>query len=86
MNHRATEKFWKLYDALPELVQAQADKSFQLLKRDPKHPSLHFKAVGRVWSARVDRQHRALAVLEGDTYVWFWIGNHDEYDRLLRHG
>ena len=86
MNHRATEKFWKLYDALPELVQAQADRSFQLVKRDPKHPSLHFKSVGRIWSARVDRQYRALAVLEGDTYVWFWNGNHDEYDRLLRQG
>jgi hypothetical protein len=86
VNHRASEKFWNLYDALPEQVQAQADKSFELLKRDPKHPSLHFKCVGRIWSARVDRQHRALAALEDDTYVWFWIGNHDEYDRLLRQG
>jgi hypothetical protein len=24
-------------------------------------------------------------LLEGDAILWFWIGPHDEYDRLLRH-
>src|SRR5437763_23499 len=57
---------------------------FALLKRDPRHPSLHFKRVGRYWSARVGLRYRALAVEVDDVYVWFWIGSHADYDRLIR--
>jgi hypothetical protein len=28
--------------------------------------------------------YRALGVREGETMVWFWIGSHAEYDRLVR--
>jgi hypothetical protein len=55
-----------------------------LLKADPQHPSLHFKNVGRFWSARVDARYRALAVRDGEDLVWFWIGDHDSYERLIR--
>ena len=30
--------------------------------------------------------YRALAVKEDDNFVWFWIGSHPEYDRLLSGG
>jgi hypothetical protein len=30
---------------LPKPVRTVADKNFQLLKSDPKHPSLHFKRI-----------------------------------------
>lgn len=86
MKHRATESFWRLYDTLPERVRAQADQAFALLRSDSQHPSLHFKPIGRFRSARVSRQYRALAIAEGDDCIWFWIGNHDDYDRLLRRG
>lgn len=32
---------------------------------------------------RVGGGYRALAVLEQDTFFWFWIGKHDEYERIL---
>jgi hypothetical protein len=86
VRHRATESFWRLYEALPEQVRTQADKAFEDLKRDPKHPSLHFKNVGRFWSVRIGRQHRALGVRVDETFVWFWIDDHGDYDRLLRRG
>jgi hypothetical protein len=54
-----------------------------LLKEDPSHPSLHFKKVGELWSARVGAAHRALAVPDGDDFVWVWIGTHDEYERMI---
>ena len=54
-----------------------------LLKTDPSHPSLRFKKVGKFWSARVGSAHRALAVRDGDDFIWVWIGVHDEYDRLI---
>ena len=64
-------------------VQKQADKNFELLKSNPKHPSLHFKQVGKYWSVRVNIDVRVLAVADGDDFVWFWIGNHAEYEKLV---
>ncbi len=83
MNHRATPRFWHAYDELPPEVQKLADAAFALVKRDPRHPSLHLKKVGRFWSARVGAHHRVLAVEESGELIWFWIGRHDEYDRLI---
>jgi len=62
-----------------------ARKNFQLLKADPKHPSLHFKPIrGGLWSVRVGRRYRAVAIADGDRFQWFWIGTHDDYDKLIR--
>ena len=43
MKHFASPSFWELYDELPLDVQEVADKNFELLKVNPKHPSLHEK-------------------------------------------
>ena len=83
MKHRASEKFWKFYGELPGQIQKLADQNYELLKNDPLHPSLRFKKVGRFWSARVGIHYRAAAVQEGEDFVWFWIGHHSVYDRLL---
>jgi hypothetical protein len=65
-------------------VRKLADDNFELLKHDPRHPSLHFKKVGNYWSARVGLRHRALAVEIDDGYLWFWIGSHTDYDKLIK--
>jgi hypothetical protein len=83
VRHRANPRFWDCYRKLPEDVRGLADESWRLLRRDPKHPSLHFKKIGRFWSARVGLHFRALAVEHEDTLVWFWVGSHAQYDRLV---
>jgi hypothetical protein len=83
VTHFANADFWAAYTALPSEIQAVADKNFALLKADPGHPSVRFRPVGRYWSARVGRRYRALAVERNGDYVWFWIGSHAEYDRLI---
>jgi hypothetical protein len=85
VNHRATPRFWDCYHRLPDEVQKLADAGYALLRQDSQHPSLHLKEVGRLWSARVGLHHRALAVEDGSDLVWFWIGTHAEYDRILGH-
>jgi hypothetical protein len=65
------------------LIQKLADANFSLLKRDPRHPSLQFKKVGRYWSVRVGLRYRALAIEMDDAYLWFWIGSHANCDRLI---
>jgi hypothetical protein len=82
--HRTTDQFWQRYLALPEDVRNAADKSFQLLKENPRHPSLQFKKVGKFWSARVGLAHRALAVEDEDGFVWVWIGGHADYERITK--
>ena len=67
------------FDALVEYHQM----NFDLLKRDPRHPSLQFKKVGKYWSVHVGLRYRALAVQTDDTFVWFWIGPHADYDRII---
>jgi len=84
VNHFASPSFWAAYGKLPSSVRAKADSSFAKLRADPFHPSLHFKQVGRYWSARVDLNYRAVATRDQDDMIWFWIGTHSEYDRLLK--
>jgi len=84
MKHYASPEFWTAYYKLPDHVRVLADKNFALLKIDQKHPSVHFKKAGRYFSARVGRQYRALAIEVDDGFVWFWIGKHAMYDRLIK--
>ncbi|WP_419776257.1 hypothetical protein [Limnoraphis robusta] len=65
-------------------MQKLARKNFKLLKRDLNHPSLQFKKVGKLWSARIGLNYRALAVQDGQDYIWVWIGTHDEYEQILK--
>ena len=81
--HSTTTRFWSCFYALPQDIQQVARKKYELLKQNPRHPCLHFKKVGKLWSVRVSKNHRALAMEDGQGYVWVWIGTHEEYDRLL---
>jgi hypothetical protein len=69
MRPRTTLRFWEHYRSLPNEVRDLADKNFRLLQRDLRHPSLQFKKVGNVWSARVGLAHRALAVEDGEDFL-----------------
>jgi hypothetical protein len=84
MRHFASPRFWDAYRRLPEQVRALADKNYALLKKDPRHPSLQFKKVGKFRSVRIGLRHRALAVESDGDLVWFWIGSHADYDALLK--
>jgi len=82
--HRATARFWTSLERLPESAQRVARQNFELLKMDPAHPSLHFKRIGKLWSARVGINYRAIAVKDGADFIWVWVGPHDEYQRLIK--
>ena len=83
MTHFATADFWYHYRQLPDTIRELADKNFALLRDNPPHPSLRFKRIGDFYSARVGLHYRALARAREEGAVWFWIGGHDEYERLL---
>ncbi|MGH7570651.1 MAG: hypothetical protein ACREMK_02270 [Gemmatimonadota bacterium] len=71
---------------MPPQVQAQARVAYQFFQRDPRHPGLSFKQAHTkrpIFSARVGLGYRALAVKDKDTVIWFWIGSHGDYEKLL---
>lgn len=83
MRHFASPSFWESYRNVPAAIQDLADRSFELLKDNPRHPSVHLKKVRKYWSARVGKKYRVLAVEIDEGLLWFWIGTHAEYDRLV---
>ena len=88
MKSITTSQFWKLYDGLPEDVKNRADGTYELWQINPHAHGLYFKRVGKkkpIYSVRVGSGYRTLGILEGDTVLWFWIGAHDEYERILKH-
>lgn len=84
MKHFASTRFWKLYEALPADVRAVADKNYELLRGNPRHPSLHLKRIDDLWSVRAGIDHRALGIEVPEGIMWVWIGTHGEYDKIIR--
>ena len=84
----ANSAFWKAYAKLPKNIKEIAKKQYAIFEQDPYHSSLHFKKVHPIkpiYSARVNLNYRALGVLQdSNNIIWFWIGSHDDYDRLLK--
>jgi hypothetical protein len=84
LNHFASPEFWLYYRALPKEIQTLADRCYEFMKADSRHPSIHLKQVGELWSARVGLHYRAVGVSVEGGISWFWIGHHSEYDKLVR--
>jgi hypothetical protein len=82
---QTTPRFWTAYHNLPSPIQDAARKAYRFFRAEPHHPSLQFKKIhGAVYSVRVTRGYRALGRLDGERVTWFWIGNHADYDRLVK--
>ena len=89
MRSSRTKSFRKLFIALPQRVKETAKKNYELWQCNPFHPSLEFKEIKskeNIWSVRVGIGWRALGVVKAneDKIVWFWIGSHAEYDKILK--
>ena len=88
MQAKATGDFWKSFDKLPQDIQQRARQAYARWRENPDHPGLHFKCVHPtepIYSARISRNYRALGLRDNasNSITWFWIGAHDEYERLI---
>jgi hypothetical protein len=85
MTSKAARSFWEGYAGLPAEVQLLADKNYQLWLANPHHRSLRFKPFkNRNWSVRVGAHYRAVGYFhDGNTFVWTWIGTHEEHNNKL---
>ena len=82
--HHTTKGFWDCYYKLPKEIQTLADKHLNLLKNNLYHPSLKFKKIGELYSVRVGIHYRALGIEKDKKIYWFWIGNHREYEKIIK--
>jgi len=83
LKHFTSPDFWALFDDLPADVQRLARENYELLKTNPRHPSLHLKKARSYWSVRVGLGYRALGSDVDGGILWGWIGTHAEYDRIM---
>lgn len=87
MNSHTTEKFRKAFADLPADVQKQARQAYRLFIENPQHPSLRFKPIHPsrpIYSARVGIDYRAVGIKDENEIIWYWVGSHAEYDKLIR--
>lgn len=86
MTSHVTRRFRQLFAELPSQAQRQAKHAYRLFCENPSHPGLRFKQVHSdppTYSVRVGIGYRAIGVRDGDRLIWFWIGSHADYDRLV---
>jgi mRNA-degrading endonuclease RelE of RelBE toxin-antitoxin system len=72
--------------ALPDSIRRQARIAYRLFARNPQHPGLRFKKLpphDDLWSIRITGAYRAIGRWRGDVILWFFIGSHEDYDKLL---
>ena len=86
MRSRTTAGFRKAFEKLPQQVRQQAREAYKRFSQNAYHPSLRFKRVHStrpIYSVRISRDYRAVGTQEGDTIIWFWVGSHEDYSKLL---
>jgi hypothetical protein len=86
MQSQTTRQFRRLFSDLPADVQRAGRRAYRIFRNNPAHPGLQFKKLegeDNIYSARIGLGYRALTVMEKDRVVWYWIGSHPDYDRLI---
>jgi mRNA-degrading endonuclease RelE of RelBE toxin-antitoxin system len=87
MKSRRTRRFREALAKLPDSIRRQASDAYRQFQTDPYYPGLQFKKVHTVrpvYSARINDDYRVLGQMRSNGIVWFWIGKHEEYERLLK--
>ena len=87
MKSHTTEQFRKLLAQLPKNIQKQTKEAYLQFDKDPYHPGLRFKRVHSkrpIYAVRISRDYRALGVQRNNEIIWFWIGSHSDYDKILK--
>jgi len=82
-SHFWVRVFWIVYWKLPTEVREPADKNFEPLKENHRHPSLPLKRIEELWSARVGMHYRTIGIDAPEGIQWIWVGSHADYDKLI---
>jgi len=87
MKSEIKNSFKKFFSKLPLEIQNIAKNKFKLWIENPFHISLHFKCVNaseNIWSIRINKNYRAIGIKYDSTIIWYWIGNHKNYEKKIK--
>ncbi len=88
MKSKLHPHFRRDFSRLPKKIRDRAREVYKRFAIDPSHPGLEFKKLNveqPVWSVRINDNYRAVGVrISNDQIIWFFIGSHSQYDKLLR--
>ena len=87
MDNWRTWAYKRLYDKLDSTVKEIVDGAWESYKRDPS--LVDFAQKGRLkgvphFGAHLNDNWRALAFKRDGVVVWYWVGPHVDYDRILK--
>jgi mRNA-degrading endonuclease RelE of RelBE toxin-antitoxin system len=86
MTSHISKRFRHALRQLPVNIQSKARDVYRLFKQNPYHKSLKFKQIHStkpIYSVRVGLNHRAVGVKDDNAIIWFWIGSHEDYNKLI---
>ena len=80
MKIQTTKPFDRDYNELIKEIKERANKQFNLLMKDPRHPSLRLKKIKGhpdIWEGRITDSYRFTLQITGETYILRRVGTHD---------
>jgi len=86
VNSYLTDDFIKQFGKLPERIQIRSRQAYRQWKENPYDPKFQFKKVHStkpIYSVRVNIGWRALGYKQNNSILWFWIGSHENYNKLI---
>ncbi len=82
--------FRKSFEGLPADIRRRARAAYRRFQANRQNPGVEFTALNAqqpLGCVRVNDGYRAVGVRNGEVIIWFFIGTHAEYDRLVvQHG
>ena len=88
MTSRLHPDFRRCLERLPADIRQRAQEAYRRFAANPAHPGLHFKRLQTdlpLWSVRISDQYRAAGIRKSDDeIIWFFVGTHVEYERMLK--
>ena len=87
MTSEITDSFRQDYGKLPEEVRSRVKNAYRQWLANPRHPSLQYKKIHAsqpIWSVRVGLHYRVVGVVHDEKMLWYFVGTHAEYDRLIK--
>jgi hypothetical protein len=80
-----------MFARLPKRIQATAELAYLKFLENPDHSALRRHQLedsdkGRhrngTWSVSITMQYRALYFVVEDVNLWYWVGNHNDYENF----
>lgn len=86
MTSRTSSDFRRDLANLPAAIRWQVRDAYRLFRQNPHHPSLKLKKLPPhedLWSVRINSDYRAIGRFQDDVLLWFFVGSHADYDKLI---